>query len=170
MDKPVTLHNVAVGEKSGVISFVEEANFGITSSAVETRLIASRSETEAAKIVQVVSLDEIFLETSFNVDFLKIDTEGYDLKVLKGAESLLRKRRIRFVQFEYNSYWLGAGSSLKEAISFLQNVGLDLLLIRSTGLHPFDYSFWGDYFRYSNFLAYQREDKHLLEAVIRQRI
>ncbi len=170
MDKPVTLHNVAVGEKSGVISFVEEANFGITSSALETRLIASRAEREAAKMVRVVSLDEMFLVADFNIDFLKTDTEGYDLKVLKGAESLLRKRRIRFVQFEYNSYWLGAGSSLKEAIRFLEDVGLDLLLIRGTGLHPFDYSFWGDYFRYSNFLAYHQEDKHLIQSAVGQKI
>jgi hypothetical protein len=120
--------------------------------------------------VQVVSLDEMFLDLDFNVDFLKIDAEGYDLKVLKGAESLLRRRRIRFIQFEYIWYWLGVGSSLKEAIRFLEDVGFDLLLIRSTGLHPFDYGFWGDYFRYSNFLAYHREDRHLLESVIGQRI
>jgi hypothetical protein len=50
-----------------------------------------------------------------------------------------------------------------------RSVGFDLLLIRSTGLLAFDYSFWGDYFRYSNFLAYRQEDKHLLESIVSQR-
>lgn len=170
VDRPVTLHNVAVGEKSGVMTYVEEVNFGITSSAIETRISPLRGSSEVLKTVPVVSLDEMFLDIDFSVDFLKIDTEGYDLKVLKGAESLLRKRRIRFVQFEYNSYWIGAGSSLKEAIRFLQNLGLDLLLIRSTGLHPLDYNFWGDYFRYSNFLAYDQKDRHLLQSAMQERI
>jgi FkbM family methyltransferase len=165
---PVTLHNVAVGEKAGVISFVEETNFGLTSSAIENRIFVLQGGTE--KIVRVVSLDEMLLDTDFDIDFLKIDTEGYDLKVLKGAESLLKRGRIRFVQFEYILYWLSTGSSLSEAIRFLENVGFDLLLIRSTGLHAFDYSFWGDYFRYSNFLAYRQEDKHLLQSIVRQQI
>ena len=168
INRPVTLRNVAVGPRSGFISYVEEANFGITSSAVETRLTAVRAGTEEVRTVPVVSLDEMFLDSDFNIDFLKVDTEGYDLKVLKGAESLLKQGLIRFIQFEYNSYWLGTGSSLKEAIRFLREVGLDFLLIRSTGLHPFNYDFWGDYFRYSNFLVYHQEDRHLLQTIIRK--
>jgi FkbM family methyltransferase len=34
------------------------------------------------------------------IDFLKVDTEGHDLEVLSGAESLLREQRIHFVQSE----------------------------------------------------------------------
>jgi FkbM family methyltransferase len=34
------------------------------------------------------------------VDFLKIDTEGFDLEVLAGATSLLRRQKIHFVQVE----------------------------------------------------------------------
>jgi FkbM family methyltransferase len=34
------------------------------------------------------------------IDFLKVDTEGYDLDVLSGAAPLLRQQRIHFVQAE----------------------------------------------------------------------
>ena len=34
------------------------------------------------------------------IDFLKIDTEGYDLEVLAGAAPLLRRQQIRFVLSE----------------------------------------------------------------------
>lgn len=34
------------------------------------------------------------------IDFMKIDTEGYDLEVLAGAAPLLREQRIRFVMVE----------------------------------------------------------------------
>ena len=35
------------------------------------------------------------------IDFLKIDTEGSDYKILLGAEKTLDKDKIRFIQFEY---------------------------------------------------------------------
>jgi FkbM family methyltransferase len=34
------------------------------------------------------------------IDFLKIDTEGYDLEVLSGAEPLLKRQNIHFIQAE----------------------------------------------------------------------
>jgi FkbM family methyltransferase len=170
LDTPITFHNLAVGEKSGFISYVEEADFGQTSSALETRHAGPRAGADAAKKIKLVSLDEMFVNTDFNIDFLKIDTEGYDLKVLKGAESLLREGRIRFIQFEYNSHWLGVGSSLKEAIRFLTDLGFDFFLIRGSGLHRFDYDFWGDYFRYSNFLACDQKDRPLLQSAVRERL
>ena len=33
---------------------------------------------------------------------LKIDVEGFELEVLKGAEKLLREGRIKIIQFEFN--------------------------------------------------------------------
>jgi len=35
-----------------------------------------------------------------NVDFLKIDTEGYEYTILKSAKSLIDSHRIKFIQFE----------------------------------------------------------------------
>jgi FkbM family methyltransferase len=34
------------------------------------------------------------------IDYLKIDTEGYDLEVLKGAEDIMRRRCVTFIQTE----------------------------------------------------------------------
>lgn len=165
-DKPITLREVAVGDRNGSISFVEEGEFGESSSIAETYIASERPGDAVVKQIPIVTLDEELKAADFNIDFLKVDAEGYDLKVLKGAEALLRKGRIRFVQFEYNSNWLGTGSSLQEATSFLTGLGFDLLLIRSTGLHPIDYKLWGDYFRYSNFLACRAEDKNLLQSLM----
>jgi FkbM family methyltransferase len=161
-DKQVTLRNVAVGERCGFVPFIEDRDCGEGSSASETHGTGLGRIRE----VPVVTLDQELLDFSFNIDFLKIDAEGYDLRVLKGAEGLLRAGRVRFVQFEYNAHWLGAGSSLVEAQRFLESTGFQLLLIRSSGLHRLNYTFWGDYFRYSNFLAYRQEDKHIIRSLL----
>ncbi len=39
------------------------------------------------------------------VALLKVDTEGFDFHVLRGAEGALREQRVDFVIFEYNSMW-----------------------------------------------------------------
>jgi FkbM family methyltransferase len=36
-----------------------------------------------------------------SIDFLKIDVEGHELKVLHGAKKMIRESRIRFIQFEF---------------------------------------------------------------------
>ncbi|MCK5600552.1 FkbM family methyltransferase, partial [Candidatus Pacearchaeota archaeon] len=36
-----------------------------------------------------------------HVDFLKVDAEGHDLSVLKGAESYLQANKIDIIQFEF---------------------------------------------------------------------
>jgi FkbM family methyltransferase len=165
-NKPITLRNVAVGEKSGFIRFVEEENFSHASASAQTYAPSEHPGEVVVREVPMVKLDDELQSVEFNIDFVKIDTEGFDLRVLKGAESALRDRRIKFVQFEYNSHWIGTGSSLKEAKDFLESVSFDLFLIRSTGLHPLNYSYWGEYFRYSNFLACHFEDKHLLGSLL----
>ena len=51
--------------------------------------------------VDVVTLDEYCSQRSIEgISFLKIDTEGNDLEVLKGALSLIREGRILFIQVE----------------------------------------------------------------------
>jgi FkbM family methyltransferase len=165
-EKVITIRDVAVGDKSGAISFVQEGEFGESSAIAETYIPSERPGEVAVKQISMVTLDDELVAVDFNIDFLKIDAEGYDLKVLQGAESLLRKGRIRFIQFEYNSNWVGTGSSLKEARRFLQCMGFELFLIRSTGLHSLDYDFWGEYFRYSNFFACRTEDRNLIQPLI----
>lgn len=39
-----------------------------------------------------------------HVDFMKIDTEGHDFEVLKGAEKMLREKRITAIQVEAGMY------------------------------------------------------------------
>jgi FkbM family methyltransferase len=35
------------------------------------------------------------------IDFLKIDTEGFDYRVLLGAKDMIEQNRIKYIQFEY---------------------------------------------------------------------
>jgi FkbM family methyltransferase len=54
---------------------------------------------------------------------VKIDAEGHDLAVLRGARALLAEHRIAAVQFEYNHRWIFGRFYLRDAFEFLLALG-----------------------------------------------
>jgi FkbM family methyltransferase len=156
----LVIRHVAVSDNVGTVLFSEHDDCG-----QQSAIVASENGDYTVRRVPVTTLDAEFADEDVPIDFLKVDTEGYDLKVLKGAHHLLA--RTRFVQFEYNSHWLAAGSSLKEAFEYLNGLGFAAYLVRSTGLHPLEYQVWGDYFRYSNYFACRQADLAAVQPMIR---
>lgn len=72
--------------------------------------------------VPITTLDGFMRERNIErLDMLKIDTEGFDLGVLRGAERALAEGRIDLVQFEYNWRWLLNRASLLQVFEFIRN-------------------------------------------------
>ena len=46
------------------------------------------------------------------IDYIKIDTEGHDYKVLLGAKKFIKKHKPKFIQFEMNYHYLFSGENL----------------------------------------------------------
>jgi len=100
----ISIQNLAVSDKSGFLKLgVPEAfnqNRGISSIVTDNDEIANKS---SVLTVQASTLDEFLVDK--NVGVLKIDVEGHEIQVLKGAENLLKTGRIRDCVFEeHNSY------------------------------------------------------------------
>ena len=78
----------------------------------------------ATRMVEVVRLDDFSLARELpRVDLIKIDVEGYELNVLRGAEDLLKKHRpILFLELDDNNL-LDQGDSALALIRFLGEVG-----------------------------------------------
>jgi FkbM family methyltransferase len=56
-----------------------------------------------------------------NIDFLKIDTEGYELEVLQGFDDFLEN--IKIIQFEYGGTFLDNNTKLIDVKNYLENKG-----------------------------------------------
>ena len=66
------------------------------------------SEIHDANVIEhsinIDTLDNFVLKNDISsIDFLKIDTEGFEYDILKGAKDLLAQRKIMLIQFEFNS-------------------------------------------------------------------
>lgn len=146
----VEIRPAAVASEAGWANFYSESGHGETSS-----LVAGFSaQSSQATTCQVVTLDEELASKGWEqIDFLKLDCEGYDLKALLGARRLLKQKAIGVIQFEYNRPWMEAGSTLAGALSYLRGIGYEVYLLREDGLHPFQSEKWGEFFKYANFVA-----------------
>lgn len=77
-----------------------------------------------AESVQMITVDEYVRGQGISrVDLLKVDTEGHDFFVLRGARRSLGAGMISVVQFEYNHRWVHARSFLKDVFDLVAPMG-----------------------------------------------
>jgi FkbM family methyltransferase len=93
-DRFITMHK-AVGEHMGKVYFT---NLGGASTV--NKIISDLNRNEAFEEIELITVDSIVETTGRVPSFLKIDTEGNDFDVLKGAIKLIRSGKLRMVQFE----------------------------------------------------------------------
>jgi FkbM family methyltransferase len=119
----VELHECAAGDASGEISFfINLKQSGYSSLGKPTHINADRLQ---AITVQVKRLDEIVLTN--DADAIKIDVEGAELGVLRGAINLLKKCR-PVVMFESAPQADdGLGYSKEAMYEFLTSNGFSIL-------------------------------------------
>lgn len=89
-----------------------------------------------------------------HIDFVKIDTEGHELSVLKGFENEIHK--IGVIQFEYGGTYLDSNIKFIDVINYLKSHNFDNFsyLDRSSQVPITDYS---DHYKYCNIVCYNKE-------------
>jgi FkbM family methyltransferase len=117
-EKAIEVRPIAAGRQSGAMEFDlgpgEQTGWG------GVVLSANSSSTVT---VPVVRLDESLSAEQF-IDVMKIDIEGADTWALRGAEKLLRDKRIGRIFYEENTTRMRElGISPGEAESFLHSQG-----------------------------------------------
>jgi FkbM family methyltransferase len=163
-DSRLEIIAAAVGDVPGEAFFYEEAEAGETSSLV----IHHSTAKSLPRTVRLTTLDTEFEGRNWpQIDFLKVDAEGYDFHVLRGARALLTSHKIRIGQFEYGPGWRHAGSTLACALDFLSSLGYACLLLTHEGLSEPRYELYGEYFEYSNYVFFRPDAHGLITDLIR---
>jgi len=105
-----TPRNEAVGAKEGMISLSDD-NF------TQAKRVVSEGS------IKMIAIDDLAYE---QVDLIKIDVEGYEMEVLKGAKRTLTNTQ--YLMIELNNNTKKYGSSNTDVESYLRDIGYKVLI------------------------------------------
>lgn len=130
--KKLKINNVAVGAKNELLDYNEYSWSALNS-------FLTRAYTKSEIIdnykVEVITIDSYCFQNKIeSIDFLKTDTEGFELNVLKGANNMMLKNKIQFVYVEifFDLNYIGQ-SSFGDIYNYLLEKGCNIVRFYDVG-------------------------------------
>jgi FkbM family methyltransferase len=119
----VHLHEAAVGDESGTVTLYISKDLNVDHRTYDT------GENREQVNVQIYKLDDIFPKGS-RVDILKIDVQGFEPAVIRGAERLISENADIQLVIEFWPYGLiKSNSDPVEFLNYLNNLKLEYTII-----------------------------------------
>jgi len=147
------IYNIGLGSKKEKKVFYECIGSETHSSFVNREWLYKKPEYNIYK-------KEIFIDTLDNfidekVDILKIDTEGFELEVLKGSIKQLKNKTIDYIQFEYGGCFQDNGVKLNDVINFIKEYGYEVYSLVDNKFQ--NITNYEDDYKWINFYATHKE-------------
>ncbi len=98
----IILNNVGLNSMDRETKLYSFAGNSQLSSIYKRELDYCNIPNDGEEKVKLITLDSYCRSNGINyIDFLKIDVEGNEIEVLKGAKEMLEKKNINYIQFEF---------------------------------------------------------------------
>ncbi len=128
----VSVFEIAMSDVSGLNILHDNGELGYINSLSPNARYAVHFKKSASKLQVVTTTIDEFCEKNdiSKIDVLKVDTEGHDFNVLKGAQTMLRNNSIAFIYFEFNDFIRDKnanGGSLNEITEYLSSFGFQFV-------------------------------------------
>ncbi len=133
--KNIKLFNLGLAHKNSKLIFYENkltstSTFSKSKNTVFSKIknfiINSKNSQINKYILNTRTLDEIFFNKKIDNIFLKIDVEGFEMNVLKGAKKTLSKK-IKYILMERHFFQLYESNSREKAHLFLEKNNFKLI-------------------------------------------
>ncbi len=166
-DRQIKPYNLGFSDSERLVELysytVEGQNASVLSS-IDQRLPTQVLDVRAqhSEQIQVQTIDGFCeAEGIDRVDFLKLDVEGHELAVLRGAQRMLRAGLISMIQFEFGPANIYSRTYFYDFWSRLSGM-YDIFRIVPQGLAPINY--YGEHreiFLTTNYLALKKRDSQI---------
>jgi len=140
--KDVTINALALGKESKTCNFYTYGGQENLNRMYKNTSIHGGSKSDdnpAIENIEIVTLDQYCLNKKFDIiDILRIDVNGYDLEVLKGAKNMLEQKKIKYINLSFYTVHKDDNDmgSLSEINQELLGYGYRLGLFYNGFLHP----------------------------------
>ena len=162
-DRRATLVQSAVGAATGQVDiFVPEDSVDSVLASLDPALVPGGDHRGIKAIsVPLTSLDACEFTKGRRFDILKIDVEGFELEVLRGAQHMLESNPPKVVQFEFNSHHAHRHQTLRDFASLMPRHRFHRLAASS--LRPLDVDHYlSTIYTFQNIVGVLDEDAHLI--------
>jgi len=147
--------NLGLGSTSGTQALFDyPSKHGSAHASLYPKVFSDLHQSGAEPtLCEFTTLDSFCDKQSISViDFLKVDVEGHELEVLRGAKRLLASQAIRLIQFEFNEMNVISRTFLKDFYDLLG--GFEFWRVHSRKLIRLGkYNPINEIFRFQNILA-----------------
>ncbi len=141
-DNEVTCVDIGLGAIDGEKDFwyytkvSELSTFFRRNTKVEEGII---NDVPELKKIHVMSLDNYCAVSNVpTINFLKVDVEGAELEVFKGAEKMISEGRINYILFEYGGCNIDAKVTLKAIMAWFEKRPYTFYKVKKDGLEEID--------------------------------
>jgi len=129
----VRVCRAAVGEHTGKSTLYLSDKLN-----VDHRSYITEEDSRDSVPIDIVALDDYF-KPGQRVDLIKMDIQGYELHALRGAMRVLQENPDINLLLEFWPFGLEqAGVHWEELIEKLRSFGMEITVVRISGLVPFD--------------------------------
>ncbi len=137
----IVINNIALSDKKA------DLFFNLPAAQNSGGIFLSNTATDNTKKVLAVSMDDFCFENKIEkLNVIKIDVEGFELKVLQGATETLKKFKPKMF-IEVNDFHLHrAGGSAKELVQLLQSFNYTITEAETNETINPDFDFAGKHF------------------------
>lgn len=157
LGEKVICMNAGLGDSDGAMELHINGGTSGTNSFYQRRLEGLNISYRERKTVQVTTVDNYCRKNGIShIDFLKVDVEGHELAVMRGAAAMLKKQAINYLQFEYGGCWIDSRTLFMDMYDFLTGCGYVIGKIMPAGIEFYDkYDQRLETFQMANFVACQ---------------
>lgn len=156
--KNVKLFNFGFSDKKESVTLYSNKKGSGLASIYNRRLNHFDIDLKYKELIHLESLDNFCKNKGINyINFLKLDVEGHEYKVLKGTKNLISKNSIDFIQFEFGGANIDSRTYFQDFYYFL-NPYYKIHRILKDGLMTIDnYKETYENFVTTNFLAISKK-------------
>lgn len=134
--KNVTVYNIALSDYKGNVDFNIPVKKGVErygNSSIENSISNKFDEVKHIN-VRTEKLDNYKFE---NIDFIKIDVEGHEMQVLKGAQKTIQKNK-PVIQIEIETRHLPEKIKIKDIFHWFNNCGYEGYFFKDNELNSIE--------------------------------
>jgi FkbM family methyltransferase len=100
--KNIYIYNIGFNDKDTIATLYSNKNSSGIASIYQRNLQHLDTKLDQMNTIELTTVDNFCTKYSIpHIDFLKIDVEGNELKVLTGAKTMITNGNIDFIQFEF---------------------------------------------------------------------